>query len=98
MHSNTAFPHSCSIVSAIFLRMWNNYCVKEGGRGEAFYSQGPFRLSSSVFLSISSIHVWNVFGGFKPPRVICLLTSLFISLAFFSRPPAAVWSSPASTS
>ena len=41
MHSNTAFSHSCSIASAILFRMWNKDCVKEGGRGYAFYSQVP---------------------------------------------------------
>ena len=41
MHSTAAFPHSCSIASAILFRMWNNDFVKEGGMGQAFYSQGP---------------------------------------------------------
>ena len=41
MHSNTALRRSCSNVSAILFRMWNNDCVKEGGRGKAFYSQRP---------------------------------------------------------
>ena len=41
MHSTTAFPSSWSIASAILFSMWNNDFVKEGGRGQAFYSQGP---------------------------------------------------------
>ena len=41
MHSTTAFSRSCLIASAILFSMWNNDFVKEGGRGQAFYSQGP---------------------------------------------------------
>ena len=40
MHSTTAFPRLCSIASAILFSMWNNDFVKEGGRSQAFYSQG----------------------------------------------------------
>ena len=40
MHSTTAFPRSCSIAPAILFRMWNSDFVKEGGRSQAFYSQG----------------------------------------------------------
>ena len=36
MHSNTAFPHSCSIASAILFMVWNNDCVKMGGGDRPF--------------------------------------------------------------
>ena len=41
MHSDTALRRSCSHVSAMLFGMWNNDCVKEEGRGKAFYSQDP---------------------------------------------------------
>ena len=58
MHSTAAFPRSCSIASAILFSMWKNDFVKEGGRGQAFYSQGPclMRTKVSPFSSKAGIH------------------------------------------
>ena len=61
MHSTTAFPRSCSIASAILFSMWNNDFVKEGGRGQAFYSQGPSLKFSFQFLCTYFQGLYNNF-------------------------------------
>ena len=61
MHSTTALPRSCSIASAILFGMWNNDFVKEGGRGQAFYSQGRCLKFSFQFLCTYFQGLYNNF-------------------------------------